>query len=125
MQSKHQADRARLLITRTRRGRIRPTRQPIRQVRNIARRSTSRFTQVPRLGNVATVVTTCGGIGAVVVIEILHEAVAFGGALGAVLDHVVDGLVGVLGVEVGAVVGLHKTWVGDAVVCCFYAGAAG
>jgi len=112
-------------ITRARRRRIRPPSQPVRQIRNITRRRTRRLAQVPSLGDKTTIVAARRRVGAVVVDEILHKAVAGGGALRAVLDHVPDGLIGVLSVEFGAVVGLHDAWVGDAVVGGFYAGTAG
>jgi len=115
----------RLRVTRASRGRISPPRQSIRQIRDIARSRTCRFAQVSRLGNEARVVAARGAIGAVVVVEVLHQAVASRSALSTILDHVPDGLVGMLGVELGTVVGLHDTRVRNAVVCLLHTGAAG
>lgn len=52
---------------------------------------------------------------AVLGLELL-QAVAVLGALGAVADHLEDAAGGVVGVELGAVVGLHQARVADAVV---------
>ena len=74
------------------------------------------FAQVATERNDTAVVASGGGVGVAVVDEVLHEAVAGCGALRAVLHHVVDGLVGVVGVEFGTSVRLHETGVGDAAV---------
>lgn len=64
----------------------------------------------------ARVVATEG----LVVVSVLRlellQAIAVLGALGAVADHLEDATGGVLGVELGAVVGLHQARVADSVV---------
>lgn len=52
---------------------------------------------------------------AVLGLELL-QAVTVLGALSAITDHLEDGAGGVVGVELGTVVGLHETRVADAVV---------
>jgi hypothetical protein len=91
--------------------RIRPPRQPIRNIAHIATGRARRSTQIPIHGLNAAVVASGGGVSVRVVVQVRHQAVAVPGALDAVLDHVPDGLVGVLRVEFDALVGLHDAWV--------------
>jgi hypothetical protein len=106
--------------------RIRPPRQPIRNIAHIASRGARRSTQVTIEGLDAAVVAAGGGVSVVVVVEVVDEAVAVRRALDAVLDHVPDRLVGVVRVELDAAVRLHDAWVLHAAGGggCFYFGAA-
>jgi hypothetical protein len=91
--------------------RIRPPRQPIRDVAHIATGRACRSTQIAIHGLDAAVVASGGGVSVRVVVQVVYQAVTVAGALDAVLDHVPDRLVGVVGVELDTLVGLHDAWV--------------
>jgi hypothetical protein len=91
--------------------RIRPPRQPIRNIAHITTGRARGSAQIPIHGLNAAVVASGSGVSIRVVVQVRHQAVAVPRALDAVLDHVPDGLVGVVGVEFGAFVRLHDAWV--------------
>jgi len=93
-----------------------PASQTVGEIGDIASCRACSFAQVATQRDNAAVVASGGGVGVAVVDEVLHEAVAGCGSLCAVLHHVVNGLVGVVGVEFGTSVRLHETGVGDAAV---------
>jgi hypothetical protein len=94
----------------------RPARQTVGEIGNVAGSGACCFAQVATQGLDTAVVSSGGGVGVAVVDQVLHEAVAGRSSLCAVLHHVPDGLVGVVGVEFCASVRLHETGVGDATV---------
>lgn len=93
-----------------------PAGQTVGEIGDITGGRACGFAQVATQRNDTAVVASGGGVGVAVVDEVLHEAVAGCGSLCAVLHHVVDGLVGVVGVEFGTSVRLHETGVGNATV---------
>jgi hypothetical protein len=105
---------------------IRPACQPVRNVTHIASRGARRGAQITVQGLDAAVVASGGGVGVRVVVQVRDQAVAVAGALDAVLDHVPDRLVGVVGVVFDSFVGLHDAGVLDTAVGGggFYFGAA-
>lgn len=95
-----------------------PACQPVGQVTNVASCRTSRLAQVAAQRLDAAVVAARSGVGIAVVDQILHQTITIASALCTVLDHIVDGLVVVLGVVFGSLVGLHQAWVVDTTVRC-------
>jgi len=117
-----------LPILMTLRSSIRPPGQPVRNITHIATRRARRRAQIPIHRLDAAVVAARGFVGVRVVVQVLHQAVAVARALHAVLDHVPDGLVGVLGVVLDAFVRLHYAGVVDAGVgfgCADFGAAVG
>lgn len=95
---------------------VRPTGQSVRKIADIASRGTQGFAEVTGGRLVATVVTSGGSVRVVVVVQVCRKAIATCGALNTILDHVEDGLIGVVRVVLGSVVRLHQAWVVDATV---------
>ena len=93
-----------------------PARQAVGKIGDVAGCRTCSFAQVTAQRDDAAVVTSGGSVGVAIVDQVLHEAIAGCSSLCAVLHHVEDGLVGVVGIELCAAVRLHETWVGNATV---------
>ena len=93
-----------------------PAGQTVGEIGDITGGRACGFAQVATQRNDTAVVASGGGVGVAVVDEVLHEAIAGCSSLCAVLHHVEDGLVGVVGIELCAAVRLHETWVGNATV---------
>lgn len=93
-----------------------PASQPVRDIRNVTSCCAGRLAEVSGQRDQATVVASRRAVRVLIVVQVLHEAVAVARALHTVLHHVGDRLVGVVRVERGAVVGLHEAGVDDASV---------
>lgn len=93
-----------------------PARKAVGEIGHVTGCSTCSLAQVTAQRDNATVVASGGGVGVTVVDQVLHKAVSGCSSLCAVLHHVEDGLVGVVGVELCASVRLHEAGVGDATV---------
>lgn len=89
--------------------------QAVGSIANIRGRRADRVVEVPLVDR-ARVVRTEGLVPVAVLLLELLQSVTILGSLGAVADHLENTAGGVLGVELGAIVGLHEARVADSVV---------